>query len=410
MKTAVITLLPNYYYSAHHIANVVSDSLLLLPHEFESLDFHELSSIDAIVVIGNIPNVVEWISGIDCKDNNVFIGIDPECRFIVPLIDNDKHSAIRLTTYLGGALKATVINSELNFPDLWSIRHISEGLDWQFALQGDIEDIQSHFTSFAPTALLLDVKDKGTEYFESTRPPHVDIFYHIDDIIDNDYRMIIAVTPWRVPQHKAELIVTFIPKCLYFTLGEGYIENLQGDNSRSNEAVDISENIIAALTENGIYPQALATLSPRQKEILINSGNFGVTLVETEITLQQNFQPQLLKINMLPRYCRTGRLTMIQFPSDCPLMISVLASSTIKEADLIILSYDSLPRDYYSWFKPSSEKLCTINTEEFIIIDRIKYYLDRGQNIVWLQPDSLPIPSSPQTTLDRHNLPYILLR
>lgn len=34
------------------------------------------------------------------------------------------------------------------------------------------------FVNREPTALLLDIKDKGTEYLERTLPAHVKVFYH----------------------------------------------------------------------------------------------------------------------------------------------------------------------------------------------------------------------------------------
>ena len=42
---------------------------------------------------------------------------------------------------------------------------------------------------------LLDIRDEGTDRLEHSRPAHVDVYYHFEDIPAGRYGLIIAVTP-----------------------------------------------------------------------------------------------------------------------------------------------------------------------------------------------------------------------
>ena len=58
-----------------------------------------------------------------------------------------------------------------------------------------MNELISIFVNQRPTALLLDIRDEGTDRLEHSRPAHVDIYYHFEDIPAGRYELIIAVTP-----------------------------------------------------------------------------------------------------------------------------------------------------------------------------------------------------------------------
>ena len=46
------------------------------------------------------------------------------------------------------------------------------------------------------TALLLEIRDEGTDYLERTRPQHVDVYYHRSDMDLSQYKLLIIVSPF----------------------------------------------------------------------------------------------------------------------------------------------------------------------------------------------------------------------
>ena len=73
------------------------------------------------------------------------------------------------------------------------------------------------FVNREPTALLLDIKDKGTEYLERTLPAHVKVFYHFEDMPQSEFKLIIAVTPYI---YSAEIpMLCFHPAVLHLGIG-----------------------------------------------------------------------------------------------------------------------------------------------------------------------------------------------
>ena len=129
-------------------------------------------------------------------DAFVFIGAMGICiRTIAPLI-KDKHEdpAVLcidsmglnvisvLSGHIGGANDLTrevaaiigaheVITTQSDVAGLWALDTIGERFNWPVA--SDMEDMNDCIFAFVgrqPTALLLEVRDEGTDYLEATKP------------------------------------------------------------------------------------------------------------------------------------------------------------------------------------------------------------------------------------------------
>lgn len=68
------------------------------------------------------------------------------------------------------------------------------------------------------TALLLEIRDEGTDYLERTRPQHVDVYYHRSDMDLSQYKLLIIVSPFMFFD-PAIAHIQFIPKILHVGLG-----------------------------------------------------------------------------------------------------------------------------------------------------------------------------------------------
>lgn len=68
------------------------------------------------------------------------------------------------------------------------------------------------------TALLLEIRDEGTDYLERTRPQHVDVYYHRSDMDLSQYKLLIIVSPFMFFD-PAIANIQYIPRILHVGLG-----------------------------------------------------------------------------------------------------------------------------------------------------------------------------------------------
>lgn len=75
---------------------------------------------------------------------------------------------------------------------MWALDTLAAQFDWKSA--GVSNELISLFVNNKPTAVLLDLKDKGTQYLERTKPDFADIYYAYEEIDFSRYELLIAVT------------------------------------------------------------------------------------------------------------------------------------------------------------------------------------------------------------------------
>jgi precorrin-4 C11-methyltransferase len=179
------------------------------------------------------------------QDAFIFIGAMGICvRTIAPFV-NDKHedpavvcvdslglNAISvLSGHIGGANDLArevagiiggreVITTQSDNAGLWALDTFEKRFDW--STMSDEKELQECIYAFVnrqPTALLLEVRDEGTDYLEKTKPEHVTI---IDDISEADpekYELLIMVTPFVHAEPDDMWVLQFIP--MVGTIGFG---------------------------------------------------------------------------------------------------------------------------------------------------------------------------------------------
>ena len=179
------------------------------------------------------------------QDAFIFIGAMGICvRTIAPFV-NDKHedpavvcvdslglNAISvLSGHIGGANDLArevagiiggreVITTQSDNAGLWALDTFEKRFDW--TTTSDEKELQECIYAFVnrqPTALLLEVRDEGTDYLEKTKPAHVTI---IDDISEADpkkYELLIMVTPFVHAEPDDMWVLQFIP--MVGTIGFG---------------------------------------------------------------------------------------------------------------------------------------------------------------------------------------------
>lgn len=124
------------------------------------------------------------------------VNIDATGRFVVSVLAGHIGGANELTHTLARILGAeAVITTQSDNTGLWALDVLGREEGWKVGYRRPMNELITTFVNQRPTALLLDIRDKGTDRLESTRPQHVDIYYRFQDIPSGKYELIIAVTP-----------------------------------------------------------------------------------------------------------------------------------------------------------------------------------------------------------------------
>ena len=203
-------------------------------------------------------------------DAFVFIGAMGICvRTIAPYIE-DKHTDPAvvcidsfglnvisvLSGHIGGANDLTrriaahlgareVITTQSDNAGLWPLDTLDKQFNWNMAGLDDINACISAFVNREPTALLMDIRDAGTDFLERTLPDHVTIVNSIEEVTPQRFRLLIQVTPYIIDTPPGVLEVCYVPKV--GVLGFGLA-------SHPANYEHILEEIDEAIADNDIMP------------------------------------------------------------------------------------------------------------------------------------------------------------
>ena len=92
----------------------------------------------------------------------------------------------RLARILGAQ---PVVTTQSDNTGLWALDLLGKENGWKIEYRRSLNELISIFVNQRPTALLLDIRDEGTNRLEHSRPAHVDIYYHFEDIPAGRYEL-----------------------------------------------------------------------------------------------------------------------------------------------------------------------------------------------------------------------------
>ena len=212
--------------------------------------FHESSS---LVFIGAMGICVRSIAPFaeDKHTDPAVVCIDSTGKYVIPVLSGHIGGANDLSKELANLLGAeAIITTQSDNTNLWPLDTLGKKYDWTLIAKDSNAAIPT-FVNGKPTALLLDIRDKGTDYLERTVPSHVSIFYSFEAIPQQDYELLMIVSP---QQYDTSIpTITYIPKVLH--LGMGCRKDMQGDPTV------VYEHIKDVLRDKRLYPEALADVN-----------------------------------------------------------------------------------------------------------------------------------------------------
>ncbi len=154
---------------------------------------------DAFVFIGAMGICVRAIAPCVASKyaDPAVVNIDATGRFVISVLSGHVGGANELTRRLARILGAeAVVTTQSDNTGLWALDTLAKEYGWRVDYRLTMNELITLFVNKRPTALLLDIRDKGTDFLESSRPEHVDVYYHFEEIPAGRYELIIAVTPF----------------------------------------------------------------------------------------------------------------------------------------------------------------------------------------------------------------------
>ena len=178
---------------------------------------------NAFVFIGAMGICVRTIAPYinDKHQDPAVVCIDSLGQNVISVLSGHIGGANDLTRNISGLLGAReVITTQSDNAGLWALDTFEKRFDWPVA--SDIDDMQKCIYAFVnrkPTALLLEVRDEGTDYLEANKPDHVTIINDINEADPQKYKLLIMVTPYIRDAPLGMLELHFVP--MIGTIGFG---------------------------------------------------------------------------------------------------------------------------------------------------------------------------------------------
>ena len=385
--------------------------------------FHESSS---LVFIGAMGICVRSIAPFaeDKHTDPAVVCIDSTGKYVIPVLSGHIGGANDLSKELANLLGAeAIITTQSDNANLWALDTLGKKYDWTLIVK-DSNAAISTFVNGKPTALLLDIRDKGTDYLERTVPSHVSIFYSFEAIPQQDYELLMIVSP---QQYDTSIpTITYIPKVLH--LGTGCRKDMQGDPTV------VYEHIKDVLRDKRLYPEALAdvnTIDLKKCEPVLTLLAYGVmecpfhtyTSEELKDIPVPNPSEKVLEVTESPSVseasaiyaahggpllvekqkadlgkgneytfavaldrtaCRKGHIEIVGAGPGDPDLISIRGRQMLEKADLILYAGSLVPKELTLCAKAGAtvRSSADMNLEEQFAL--MKEFYDKGLFVVRL--------------------------
>ena len=423
----------------------MSDSSFLSEHWKE---------LECVIFVGALGICVRTIAPLleDKYTDPAVVCVDSTGRYIVPVVSGHIGGANeyskRIAAILGGEAVITTQSDNLG---LWALDTLAKTYGWQTDADHTRMNLFVYqFVEKKPTALLLEIRDEGTDYLERTKPEHVKVFYHLEDIPQDEFELIISVTYRAYPLeafHKPHL-------CFYapvLHLGFGCRRQCCPDG--------IVGYMYQSMLDRGIHPLALASISsielkkdeplwqefmkqgnslenhiysvdnlrpiqvpnPSEKAFAVTgvygvaeacalkSSQEGMMLIEKQKGLLVEGNHFTFAVCLDRKACREGHIEIVGAGPGDPELVSVRGKHFLQQADLILYAGSLVPVELTHYAKQGAvvRSSASMTLEEQFAL--MKEFYDRGLLVVRLHTGDPCIYGAIQEQMaffDRYRMSY----
>lgn len=174
--------------------------------------------------------------------------IDSSGKYVIPVVSGHIGGANQFAKKIAHLIGAeAIVTTQSDNEGLWPLDTLSKTYGWKQEQRGaTMNQIITTFVNKKPVALLLDIKDRGTDCLEKDVPEHVVCYYKYKDIPLDQYELLIAVSPYNY--NPSIPVLFFRPPVL--SLGVGCRKQCNPEG--------IAEHVAKQLTESGIALKSVA--------------------------------------------------------------------------------------------------------------------------------------------------------
>lgn len=408
---------------AERIQRVYSRSQIIPYLDFTEEIFRQAKG---LIFIGAMGICVRSIASFlkDKHTDPAVVCLDSTAKYVIPVVSGHIGGANDLAKELAGLLGATaVITTQSDNLNLWPLDTLGRTYGWTM-IAADSNAAIASFVNGKPTALLLDIRDKGTDYMERNTPAHVTVFYSFDEIPLDQFELLIIVGPKR---HEATInTLYYVPKVL--RLGMGCRKEMQGDPKQ------VYTHISETLQSHHLFPEAIAdvntidlkkcepvltllaygvmecpfhtfnsddlknipvpnpsekvlevTESPSVSEAsAIHAAQGGPLLIEKQKADLGKGNEYTFAVAIDRSVCRQGHIEIVGAGPGDPDLISIRGRQMLEKADLILYAGSLVPKELTLCSKPGAtvRSSAEMNLEEQFAL--MKEFYDKGLFVVRL--------------------------
>lgn len=445
-ETVIIHVSDSGYTLAETIARELPNSDIVRNSEFSPT---LLTSYRQVIFIGAlgicVRNVATHLT--DKYHDPAVVCVDSAGRFVISVVSGHVGGANELCNTVAHIIGAQpVITTQSDNMGLWSLDTMGRKYGWTTeATKEQMNQAIFTLVNGKKVALLLDIKDRGTEELQRSKPHHVTIINHIEQA--QAYDLLIAVTPYVYQVETPALF--FRPKVLCMGVG----------CRKQCEPAGIEQHIAQQLAEHHIHPASIAKIAtidlkkdeplldtlrewwqldhvevfqaeclkdievknPSEKvhqvtgvwgvaeSCAIHAADNGTLLLEKqkgEVTAGNHFT---FAIAMPSKYRRQGHIEIVGAGPGDPELVSVRGKNFLSSADLILYAGSLVPRELTRYAKAGCvvRSSASMNLEEQFAL--MKEFYDRGLLVVRLHTGDPCIYGAIQEQMaffDRYGMSY----
>ena len=409
---------------------------------------------DAVIFIGALGICVRSIAPAlknKYRDPAV-VCIDSTGKFVIPVVSGHVGGANDLARHIAALLDAeAVVTTQSDNEGLWALDTLARRYGWSCeATPAGMNRAVFAFVGKQPTALLLEVRDAGTDALEHTKPDHVMVFYRREDLDLSGCGLLIAVTPRLLPDLLAEIpVLAFRPPVLHLGFGcrkqcdpagiPQYIEaqlhacGLSAASIATVGTIELKkdEPLLQAMLAH--WPQAHAAIYPAEtlaaievpnpsEKALAATGSAGVAeaaalagarggplLVEKQKGKLKEGGDFTFAVAQDVASCRGGHIEIVGAGPGDPELVSVRGKRFLEQADLILYAGSLVPVELTHYAKPG----CVVRSSASMDLEEqfalMKEFYDRGLLVVRLHTGDPCIYGAIQEQMaffDRYGMRY----
>ena len=403
---------------------------------------------DAFIFVGAMGICVRTIAPYadDKHTDPAVVCVDTFGQHVISVLSGHVGGANDLARQVAAVLGvAPVITTQSDNAGLWALDTLGEQYGWHVNTTDHLNTVIGKFVNEEPTALLLDIRDEGTDYLERTCPRHVTRVQSVEEIVNGHFSVAIIVSPFIYQLPAGASVLHYTAQVLSLGIGlahqaplESYADiqhqlaahNIYIESGCIKDVctIDIKadEPVIQKLQQESCSPalhlftadelaqvdvptpsttvqKHVGTPSVSEAAAILGSNNGKLLLPKVK---GKDFT---LAIAIARQYLRQGHVEIVGAGPGDPDLVSVRGRRFLERADLILYAGSLVPRELTDCHKPGAvvRSSASMNLEEQCQL--MKEHYDRGHLIVRLHTGDPCIFGAIQEQMaffDAHHMSY----